>query len=555
MKRLPIGLSDFKTLIEDDYCYVDKTLFIDQLYNKGGLVTMIPRPRRFGKTLNLSMLKYFFEKTEKSHAYLFEDKKIWQIPEMVKKQGKFPVIFITFKDIKERSWENTKAKLIATVTEEYLRHKYLLKSNLLDDAEKEIFQNICTKSAQLEEYHRSLLNLSKYLERYHGAKTIVLIDEYDSPIHAGYLNNYYPEIIEFIRGLLCAVFKDNTSLERGVVTGILRTAKEGIFSGLNNLEVATILQQNFADCFGFTQEEIDQLLRDYKLEAISKDFKAWYNGYLIGKTKMYNPWSALNCLKSDGLLIPHWVNTSDNALIKTIIATSSPQIKDACAELLKGNALPNIKINDKMVLPGMNNDSNSIWSLLLFSGYVTVSSYRLEEGIQYVDLVLPNKELFVLFKSLATELFEESLGEEEVSVLETALREADGKLFAKLLSKFMIQSISYHDFSDKEPEKSYHLFVLGLLVVYSHRYAVRSNRESGYGRFDIMLIPHNKSLPGIVIEFKKKDDDETMQECADRALEQINRKNYAAELRSQGLASIALFGIACHGKEVLLKSE
>lgn len=555
MKRLPIGLSDYKKLIDDNYYYVDKTLLIQELFYKGGIVTLMPRPRRFGKTLNLSMLRYFFEKTQTPHAYLFQDKKIWQIPEMAKMQGKFPVIFLTFKDIKESTWEVSLGKLKATIADEYRRHNYLLSSDLLETDEKELFKSICAKTAGLEAYHRSLLNLSIYLERYHQEKVIVLIDEYDSPIHAGYFHNYYKEVVEFMRGLLCAVFKDNMSLERGAITGILRTAKEGIFSGLNNLKVATVLQQNFAECFGFTQSEVDQMLHDYQLEAIGQDFKAWYNGYLIGQTKIYNPWSVLGCIDARGIFLPYWVNTSDNALISRIIAQASPQIKEACADLLEGKALPDIQINDKMVLPGMTNDANSIWSLLLFSGYVTVASYRLEEGIQYIGLVLPNKELVVLFKTLVDDLFKQSLGDGEFRYLEQALKEGDGQLFEKLLAKFMIQSMSFHDFNADEPEKSYHLFALGLLVVLSHRYAVRSNRESGYGRYDIMLIPHDKNLPGIVIEFKKKDDKETIEECANRALEQIKNKNYAVELQGQGIKKVELWRIACHHKEILLISE
>lgn len=556
MKRLPIGLSDYKKLIDDNYYYVDKTLLIQELFYKGGIVTLMPRPRRFGKTLNLSMLRYFFEKTQTPHAYLFEDKKIWQIPEMAKMQGTFPVIFLTFKDIKESTWQVSKGKLIATIADEYLRHDYLLQTDILKISEKELFRSICAKTADLEEYHRSLLNLSVYLERYHQAKVIVLIDEYDSPIHAGYFHNYYNDIIEFMRGLLCAVFKDNMSLERGAITGILRTAKEGIFSGLNNLEVATILDQNFSESFGFTQPEVDQMLQDYQLEAISQDFKAWYNGYLIGDTKIYNPWSALSCVKAQGTFLPYWVNTSDNALISKIIAQASPQIKEACADLLEGKVLPDIQINDKMVLPGMANDANSIWSLLLFSGYVTVSEYTINPKGHYIcSLVLPNKELDSLFDDLITTLFKQSLGDGEFRYLEQALKEADGDLFEKLLTKFMIQSMSFHDFDADEPEKSYHLFALGLLVVLSHRYTVRSNRESGYGRYDIMLIPHDKALPGIVIEFKKKDAKETIEQCADRALEQIKNKKYAVEIQSQGIKKVILWGIACYKKDIILISE
>ncbi|MBS1987482.1 AAA family ATPase [Candidatus Dependentiae bacterium] len=553
MKRLPIGLSDYKKLIEDNYYYVDKTLLIQELFYKGGIVTLMPRPRRFGKTLNLSMLKYFFEKTTTSHAYLFEDKKIWQIPEMAKLQGKFPVIFITFKSIKESNWQDTYHKIIHLIAYEYRQHSYLLDNDILDTNEKEFFNKITSLSSTHADYQMSLLYLSRFLERYHKAKVIVLIDEYDAPIHMAFVKGYYQEVISFMRGFLTDVLKDNPSLERSIVTGILRTAKEGIFSGLNNLKVATVLQQDFANSFGFTEQEVERLLKDYQLENIHADFRAWYNGYLIGQTKIYNPWSALNCIDESGVFRPYWVNTSDNALINTIIAEASTQVKDACGLLITGNSLPDIIINEGMALPGMLNDANSIWTLLLFSGYLTAASSHVEEGLTYVELILPNKELLILFNTLVDSLFKQSLGNDDFRYLESALRDADGELFEKLLSKFMIQSMSFHDISDAEPEKSYHLFALGLLVLFSKKYAVRSNRESGYGRYDIMLIPQDKTLPGIIIEFKKKDLKESMQKCADRALEQIKSRSYATELESRGVKKIAFFGIACHKKNVLLK--
>ncbi len=555
MQRLPIGLSDYKELIDEDYYYIDKTLFIEDLLIHGGAVTLIPRPRRFGKTLNLSMLKYFFEKSEHSNSYLFEDKKIWSVAKIRTMQGKFPLIFITFKGIKESSWEATYEKFAQVIANEYRRHKYLCDGDLLSVSEKAIFNRIVTYASSESEYHRSLLYLSNFLERYHGEKTIILIDEYDAPIHRALTQGYYEQAIGFVRSFLGDALKDNSSLKFGVLTGILRTAKEGIFSGLNNLEVFTISEQRFADKFGFTESEIDQLLGDYALENIKIDFQQWYNGYLVGETKIYNPWSSLCCVKGEGKFLTYWANTSDNALVTKMIATASPHIKDTCAELLAGKILPEVRVEDNMVLPSMQANPNVLWSLLLFSGYLTAVSYTLKEGIQTADLIIPNKELHVLFKNLIDELFRQSLGYSEVEVLNEVLQKGDGELFSELLSKFIVQSMSWHDISEDVPESSYHLFVLGLLVVFSQSYVVKSNRESGYGRYDIVVIPHDLLQPGFVIEFKKKNANESMEECAYRALEQIHQKKYATELQNAGVKKIVLFGIAFHKKELLLKQE
>lgn len=562
MKRLPIGLSDYKKLIDDNCYYVDKTLFIEELWRRGGAVTLIPRPRRFGKTLNMSTLKYFFEKsyTQENdphpHAYLFEDKKIWELAPMRALQGKFPVIFLTFKSVKESSWQSTYEKIINLIAEEYKRHEYLLQSDLLNQEDKKIYQSIISLSASEVSYHMSLLYLSRFLQRYHGVNTIILIDEYDAPIHEAFINGFYDQVTRFMRGFLGDGLKDNASLERGVITGILRTAKEGIFSGLNNLKIFTLLDDEMADKFGFTQQEIDQLLQDYNLTSISQDFKAWYNGYLIGETKIYNPWSSLGCVDKSGSFQLYWVNTSNNALVAKIIATAGAQFKNQCADLLSGKVLEEILIEDKMALPGMLNDDNTIWNMLLFTGYLTIAQCILSPKGRYIcSLVLPNREILSLFDDLINDLFKQSLGQSEIVYLEQALRDADGKLFSKLLSRFITQSMSFHDISADEPERSYHLFILGILVTLGHRYAVQSNKESGYGRYDIMLIPLDKSLPEIVIEFKKRDDDETMEECSNRAIEQIKNKAYVAELQGLGFSKIVLFGIACHKKDVLLKQE
>lgn len=554
MKRLPIGLSDYKHLIEEGFYYVDKTLFINDLITRGGHVNLFPRPRRFGKTLNISMLRYFFEKTNESNAHLFENKKIWQIPQARALQGKFPVIFLTFKDVKEESWEMTYKKIVDLIANEFKRHDYLLSDKKIRQIDLYTFKNICEKSAQPSDVYTSLRFLSDLLEQHHQSRVIILIDEYDAPIHEAFIKGYYEKVTGFMRSFLGGGLKDNTSLHLGAITGILRTAKEDIFSGLNNLEVFTILSKDCADNFGFTEQEIDQMLHDFKLTHVKDDFKEWYNGYLIGDVKIYNPWSSINCIKNHGQLAPYWVNTIENGLIKKIIASSQVDIKEACSDLIAGKLIPSIQIDDKMILPGMINDSRSIWNLFLFTGYLTVSSLFINEmGRTICSLTLPNRELHSLFDDIISELFNNRINLTDMRHLSTALETGDGQLFETLLGKFILSSMSFHDTTEDEPENSYHLFVLGLLVVFANRYAVRSNRESGYGRFDIMLIPHDRTKRGIIIEFKKKDKRETIEQCADRALEQITTKEYATELKSLGIQNITFFGIACHKKEVLLK--
>jgi len=528
-------------------------LLIQEIIEEGGIVTLLPRPRRFGKTMNMSMLKYFFEKTVESHIPLFEDKLIWKVPHVREMQGKFPVIFITFKDIQKSKWKTTYNDLIRIIANEYRKHEYLYEGDFLKDTEKAIFKDITSLVASESDYHMSLLYLSDFLERYYEEKVVILIDEYDAPIHAGLMHDYYKDVIEFMQSLLGGAFKDNVSLQWGVVIGILRTAKEGIFSGINNLEVFTVLDAAFADKFGFTDAEVEQLLNDYNLGSIKSDFQSWYNGYLIGNTKIYNPWSSLSCVKRKGELRSYWANTSDNGLISKIIESSGPQIKDACGELVQGNILPKIPISDHMVFPIMATDPNAIWSLLLFSGYLTAASHYIYRGVYHADLMLPNQEISSLFQDLISQLFNKRLDDSDILFLKKALQNADGQLFSLLLSKFMVQSMSWHDISGNEPEKSYHLFVLGLLVIFSGSYAIRSNRESGYGRYDILMSPHNQNFPGLIIEFKKKESNETMEECANRGLEQIINKKYGAELEGCAVQRIVFFAVAFHGKDVLLK--
>jgi len=553
MKKLPIGLSDFKTLIENNYYYVDKSLFIKELYESAGQVLLIPRPRRFGKTLNLSMLKYFFGKSSVDNSYLFKDTHIGREKKHMELQGQFPVIYLTFKDVKENNWKSTYEHLVKIIANEFHNYSSILIPNLTE-YQLSNYNSILERTSSQIDYSKSLIFLTELLYNHYQQKVIVLIDEYDAPIHAGYINGYYNDITQFMRSLLTSVLKDNQYLEKGVLTGILRTAKEGIFSGLNNLSVHTLLDTEFEDKFGFTEQEVKQLLKDWDLADKLPEIQEWYNGYTFGNTTIYNPWSLISCANKKGILKPYWLNTSDNALVKKLIYLASEEVKQEL-ELLLNNKTIEKEITEAVIFPGIENNSKALWSLLLFSGYLTYTSCRLTVGKVYCNLAIPNQEIDILYRDLITEVFEATLTSSKVSIMLKALTSGDIKTFEILLQEFIVNSISMYDLPCNEPEKSYHLFILGLLILLADTYQVKSNRESGLGRYDIMLIPKDKSKLGLVIEFKKASNQESLELAAQRALEQIKQKQYAQELKSLGITNIKLIGIAFQGKEIFIQTE
>ena len=554
MKKLPIGISDYKKVITQGYYFVDKTLLIEELLSIGYGVTLLCRPRRFGKTLNLSMLKYFFEKTDESNAYLFDDKKVWQNKSMRSEQGKYPVIFISFKDVKGDNWENAYKNIATLVANEFERHAPILLPNL-DDYQVERYNIIKTGKADDVLLGESLLFLSKLLFAHYGQQVVVLLDEYDTPIHAGYKYNYYDKMVNFIKTVFSKVLKDNVVLKSGVLTGILRTAKEGIFSDLNNLYVCTMLSDKFSDKFGFTSNEVDLLLEDQDLVDKKPAIKGWYNGYRAGEaTFLYNPWSILNCASEHGKLITYWANTSSNDLIKDLIARADGSTKTELELLLTGIAITKT-IDEAFTFAGINQMGSSLWSLLLFSGYLTFNKRTVTDDGEYsCFLILPNHEIKALYKKLINQIFTQTIGNfENITELFNALITRNVYRIQQLLQQFIINHVSAFDLAYSQPEISYHMFVLGLLVTLEGEYAVRSNRESGYGRYDIMLIPHDKSKTGVVIEFKKTDN-ETLEQAVDAGLLQIQDKQYAQELRAQGVKNIMGYGIAFAGKELLVKN-
>ena len=554
VKKLPIGIDDYKIVASEDYYFVDKTLLIKELLSTSSAVSLICRPRRFGKTLNLSMVRYFFEKTEKSTAALFADKKIWQDEDARIHQGQYPVIFLSFKDVKDITFENAYKNITAVISNEFKRHASILLPKL-SQYDGSIYESILNSNADIVSYGRSLLFLSELLHAHYGKRVIVLIDEYDAPIHAAYQHGFYNEIVNFIKIFLSSGLKGNSNLERGVLTGILRTAKEGIFSGLNNLKVYTILSDKFSDKFGFTQKEVETLLQEQEISVPIDDIKYWYNGYHSGKkTLIYNPWSILNCASEHGTLMAYWVNTSGNELVKELIARANSYVKQELEFLLVNNTITKI-IDEAFTFATIYQSENALWSLLLFSGYLTYNHLNINSSGKYeCSLALPNHEIRELYKDLISEIFNNAFQDTaHIQEFFKALKNGDTRSVQKLLQMFIINNMSFYDLAHTEPEKSYHMFVLGLLVTLEKTYSVRSNRESGYGRYDIMLIPHDKSNTGIVMEFKRAEDS-TLDQAVDDAILQIQNKQYASELRAQGIVNIIGYGIAFCGKELFVKS-
>jgi hypothetical protein len=554
--NIPVGISNFKEMIEGNYYYVDKSLFIKNIINPKVAVTLIPRPRRFGKTLNLSMLQYFFEKTETPYANLFKNLAVAKHPSIMKHQGQYPVIFLTFKDVKATNWEDSYNKMIKIIAAEFERHSYVLEGDTLSDTEKEWFIAVKNRRADKALISDSLKDLSFYLRRYHKKKAIILIDEYDEPIHKGYVYKYYDHVIEFMRDFLCAGLKDNEkNMHLGVATGILRVAKESIFSGLNNLSVCSLLTKKHADSFGLLEKEVEKMLAYYGKKKSLSDVRDWYNGYSIANKRVYNPWSIIKFLETDGDLSPHWANTSDNALVKELIKDSSISLKESFELLFSGISVTK-EIFENIIMQELDTNEDYVWSLLLFSGYLTFENLRLIEGQFIGDFIFPNKEVVSIFRNTVISWFkQEKQVWEQYQKMLSSLTGGDITLFKKQFSSIAVNCLSCFDISGDEPEKFYHALVLGMLVSLQDNYIIKSNKESGFGRYDVMLIPIDKKKNGIIIEFKKIDHDEekTLEITAQKAIDQIEEKAYDSELRAMGIKNIIKLAIVFDGKKTLIK--
>jgi hypothetical protein len=504
----------------------------------------------------MSMLKYFFEKTENSHIQLFDNLAVTKHHDIMVHQGQYPVIFFTLKFIDSLDWNKCLDKLKLIIGEEYRRHQYLLDSPLLDKIQKNDFEAIINRQASEVQYEVSLKNLVVYLANYHQKSPIVLIDEYDVPIHAGFRNDYFINIISFMKSFLGDGLKDNKKLGFAVITGALRVARESIFTGLNNLKVCTFLSDSYADKFGLLENEVTTMLTYYELSMGADEVRSWYNGYTSGSVTVYNPWSIVNLAYNKGKLQPYWINTSNNDIIKNLITEGDGGIEEDIEALIQRKAITK-EICENIVYADIKKNRNTLWNFLFFSGYLTFKNSRLIERTPSADFFIPNEEVLYFFESSILSWIQDKAGEQEYNHMLKSLVTGDIATFRKLFSTFVLTSFSYFDITGQKPERFYHAFVLGMLVSLASSYEIRSNRESGYGRYDVMLIPHDISKAGIVIEFKKVDtyENETLEQAASDALKQIDVQNYAQEITANGISKVIPIGIAFSGKNVMIVTK
>ena len=539
MKRIGIGVSDFKHLIEEDFYYFDKTKFIDEIIKDGAQVKLFTRPRRFGKTLNMSMLKYFFDiKKADENRKLFKDLYI-EKTESFKEQGQYPVVFLSLKDLKARTWEEMERKIIITLSDFLSEYEYLL--NELSGINFENLKNIIYKEAGIDDLTTTLKFLTKILYEKYNKKIVVLVDEYDSPLVSAYINGYYEKAKNFFKTFYSLVLKDNNYLQMGVLTGIIRVIKAGIFSDLNNLSTYTILSDDYTDSYGLTEEEVEKSLKDYGIEAEISNVKDWYDGYKFGDSEVYNPWSILNFLQ-DKKLRAYWVDTSGNDLINNVLKMRNKNIITALERLFNGEGLRQ-NISGTSDLSKILSD-DEVWELLLFSGYLTV-----EEKINQDNYILrlPNKEVKSLFRKTFIETY--IARGSKLSFLMESLIENKIEDYEENLQEVLLTSVSYND-TKKGNEAFYHGLIMGMGLYLEGEYITKSNIESGLGRYDFLIEPKNKSKRAFIMEFKSTDSIEKLEEVSKEALKQIEDKKYDISLKQNGIKEITYIGIAFCGKQI-----
>ena len=548
-KPLPIGISDFKAATTS-YYYVDKTLLIRDFLDEKPMVSLFTRPRRFGKTLNMDMLRVFFEKTKgEDNSVYFRDKRIWKCGEYyTQHQGQYPVIFLTFKDVKCLTWEETFQKIRKLISLEFIRHEELEASLALSAYEKEQYHRFAGGNVNEVDCQMGLQLLSLLLHKHYGKECIIIIDEYDTPIQQGYSCNFYSQIVNFMRNFFSGGLKDNPHLAFGFLAGILRVAKESIFSGMNNLKINSILDESYSEYFGFTNEEVKEILHYYGKGAKYQEICDWYDGYRFGRTEIFNPWSVINYIAGNCFPKAFWQSTGSNEIIGDIIAAATPEITESLYKLLCGEKVSTY-VDTGVIYPEVQKNPYCIYSFLLVAGYLKVSAvYPQNDGNFMCDVAIPNKEIaFVYEKEVLNRTNQNSMA---VSINQ-AVFSRDAQKLQSLLEEFMLHSISSLDGAN---EGFYHGMMLGLCAVLGNRYHVQSNRESGFGRFDIQLTPLVQGVPGFLFEFKHTNDSSVdLTSLADSALRQIEEKRYDTELRNAGVRSIVKIGIAFRGKTAVVK--
>ena len=553
MQGIGIGTSDFKKMRVNDYYYIDKTMYIKDIIDNKSEIALVTRPRRFGKTLNMSMLRYYFDIKQKDSKELFKGLKILEQEEKyTSKLGYYPVIYLTLKDVQDRNYENMLLDMKTAMLNMYKEHRYLLDSDKIYPEEKARITDILYAREDENVLKNSVRDLSEYLNRYYERPVILLVDEYDVPLQNAYVEGYYEEAVKFFKTFYGVTFKDNPYLEKTVLTGVSRVAKESIFSGANNFKVFTVLDNEFADDFGITEEEMDKVIQDFEIEDEKEEIKKWYDGYTIGNVEgIYNPWSILNYL-TDKKLIPYWVNTSSNDLIKMVLKNSTT-IKEKMERLLKDEEIE-VPINLETVIVGIENNEDNIWGLMLGTGYLkVVETVDVSEGIYKVKLL--NYEIKLLFQQIINEWFKNKvIGNDLKSILKDLIT-LNLKEYEKKFDILVREMFSYMDVGENTAENFYHAFVLGMLVGLKDTYYVNSNRESGIGRYDIMLEPKDKNGNSFIMEFKVLEDKEekTIEDTIENAKKQIEEKGYESNLRERGFTNITKMVYAFKGKEVKIE--
>ncbi len=550
---LPVGISSYVEAVSN-YYYVDKTLLIRDFVDTLPKVSLFTRPRRFGKTLNMDMLRVFFEKTEEDTSCWFKDKKIWSCGEAYRKhQGRYPVIFLTFKDVKYSTWENALSDISEIIRMEYSRHAELRESGKCTEYEKSFYAKIISGDAEEVELARSLSVLSAMLHKHAGMPAVIIIDEYDTPIQQGHEAGYYKEVIGFIRNLFSGAFKDNPHLAYGFLTGILRVAKESIFSGMNNLKVNTIMDDRFSAYFGFTANEVEEMLAYYGCPEKMPEARSWYDGYRFGNSDVFNPWSIINYADEHFFPKTFWQSTGNNAIIGDILKTATPETMESLKKLLQGGQVTTY-VDTGVIYPEILHNPSSIYSFLLMTGYLKNDGISPQSDGNYIcNVSIPNREISYVYEKEILTRWGIPETESTAARIQQAFYEQDEAKLAKCIEEYLRQTVSFFDTTD---EIFYQGLVLGFIAILNNRYFVRSNRESGEGRFDIQLIPKNNSLPGILMELKvSKDENADLRKLAEDALLQIEQNRYETEMLSQGIKNIFQYGVAFRKKdvEILLK--
>ncbi|MDE7223241.1 MAG: ATP-binding protein [Acetatifactor sp.] len=550
---LPIGVSDYREAVTN-YYYVDKTLLLKEFIDTLPKVSLFTRPRRFGKTLTMDMLRTFFEKTEEDTSVYFKDKKIWACGEKYRKhQGIYPVIFLTFKDLKYNTWEETLTNIRALITKEYLRHTEVLNSEKCNDFDRRYCRELIAGVLDPAMLPNAISYLSEMLEKHWGIAPIIIIDEYDTPIQHGFMQGYYDKVIDFMRNFFSAAFKDSRHLSYGFLTGILRVAKESIFSGMNNLKVYSILDDRFSGYFGFTREEAEAMMRYYGRSDKYEEVCQWYDGYRFGNTEIFNPWSVINYLDDRCHPKAFWQATGNNDIIGRIVADSSSEVIDNLQILMQGKTI-SAYIDTSVIYPEMQNNPSSVYSFLLTAGYLKIAwqEERREENA-FCELAIPNREIFYVYEKEILSAFSGVFQQSTAIAIQKAILKQDISELQNQLQSFLRQTISIYDESQ---ESFYHGLMLGLYAIMNNRYQVTSNRESGDGRYDIQMSPNNKSLPGILVELKVLDRKEgkddvlgKLKALSKKALLQIDEKDYAASMLENGITQVMKFGIAFYKKQ------